>query len=87
MLSNINIKDVKIRLGDLVKILRKKEKLTQEELGGKLALSRITIQNLESGKNATMDTVFTVLQYFGMLDNFNELIKSEITNNSYESLY
>lgn len=87
MLSNINIKDVKLGLGELIKILRKKEQLTQKQLGEKLSLSHITIQNLESGKNATLDTIFTVLQYLGMLESFDELIRKEIRNNSYESLY
>ncbi len=87
MLDNVNVKDVKNRLGDLVKLLRKKEDLTQEQLGEKLSLSRITIQNLESGKNATIDTIFTVLQYFNKLEAFHTLIENEINNNSYESLY
>ena len=87
MFDNINISDVKVRLGELVKLLRKKESITQEELGAKLSLSRITIQNLESGKNATLDTVFAVLQYFSVLENFYSLIGKEIEDNNTGSLY
>ena len=87
MFSNVNIADVKIRFGALVKVLRKKQGLTQEELGKKLNLSRITIQNLESGKNATMDTMLIVMQYLDLLTNFNDMLQTEITNSSYPSLY
>ena len=87
MFSNVNIVDVKIRFGTLVKTLRKKQGLTQEQLGNKLNLSRITIQNLESGKNATMDTMLIVMQYLDLLANFNDMLHTEITNSSYPSLY
>lgn len=87
MFSNVNIADVKIRFGTLVKTLRKKQGLTQEQLGDKLNLSRITIQNLESGKNATMDTMLIVMQYLDLLTNFNDMLQTEITNSSYPSLY
>lgn len=87
MFSNVNIADVKIRFGTLVKTLRKKQGLTQEQLGNKLNLSRITIQNLESGKNATMDTMLIVMQYLDLLTNFNDMLQTEITNSSYPSLY
>jgi transcriptional regulator with XRE-family HTH domain len=87
MFSNVNIADVKIRFGTLVKTLRKKQGLTQEQLGNKLNLSRITIQNLESGKNATMDTMLIVMQYLDLLANFNDMLQTEITNSSYPSLY
>lgn len=87
MFSNVNIADVKIRFGALVKALRKKQGLTQDELGKKLNLSRITIQNLESGKNATMDTMLIVMQYLDLLNNFNDMLQTEITNSSYPSLY
>ena len=87
MFSNVTIKEVKLKFGSLVKLLRKKQNLTQEELGNKLNLSRITIQNLESGKNATMDTMFIVMQYFEILNSFYGQIETEITNSSYGSLY
>ena len=54
--GNLKIKDVKTEIGQLVKSLHKKQKLSQQELAEQLDLSRITIQNLESGKNFTIDT-------------------------------
>ena len=87
MLENLNIKFVKLRIGHLIKVLRKNEKLTQSQLGEKLDLSRITIQNLESGKNATLDTLLKTLQHFDKLKAFYDHIESEINNNNYESLY
>ncbi len=87
MLGNVNIKDVKLRSGDLIKLLRKREGLTQEQLAEKLNLSRITIQNLESGKNATVDTLLKVLQHFELLNSFQQYLENEISNNNQDSLY
>jgi transcriptional regulator with XRE-family HTH domain len=87
MLDSVNIKIVKVRTGDLVKLLRKREGLTQEQLAEKLGFSRLTIQNLESGKNATIDTLLKVLQHFELLNNLYEHLGNEIENNSQSSLY
>lgn len=72
--ENIKIKDVKLEMGQLVKSLRKKENISQEQLAELLDLSRITIRNLESGKNATTDTVLKVLQHFELLSPLHQLI-------------
>ena len=87
MFDNLTVKSVKANVGKLVKTLRNRESLTQEELAAKLSLSRITIQNLEAGKNPTIETLLIVLQYFDQLQSFNQYIETEIQNNSYESLY
>lgn len=87
MINSITIKDVKMRIGTLVRVLRKQEGISQEELGEKLNLSRITIQNLEAGKNPTMDTYLKVLQYFDLLAQFDNYVKQEIHNHNLPSLY
>jgi transcriptional regulator with XRE-family HTH domain len=83
----LTIKDVKTDLGKLTKVLRKKQKLSQDELADLLNMSRITIQNLESGKNVTTDTLLKVFQHFDVLEKFNHFVLEEIKNNSYKSLY
>lgn len=87
MLHATTIKEVKNHIGILVKLLREREKITQEQLAEKLNLSRVTIQNLEAGKNPTIDTLLKVLQYFDLLSGFNQYIESETRNNSQQSLY
>lgn len=87
MLENITIKDVKNSLGKLVKGLRERENLTQEQLGNKLGLSRLTIQNLEAGKNPTIDTLLKILQYFDLLPGFAAYLTSEMNANNQQSLY
>ncbi len=72
--NNIKIKDVKQEIGLLVKSFRKNGKITQQELAEKLDVSRLTIQNLESGKNFTIDTLLKVLQHFDQLDAINSLL-------------
>lgn len=87
MLNPITIKEVKNQIGALVKTLRDRDGLTQEELAEKLNLSRVTIQNLESGKNPTIETLLKVLQYFDLLDGLNNYIETEARNNTQQSLY
>lgn len=87
MFGDLSIKDVKSQIGLLARTLRKKEKLSQHELAEKLSISRLTVQNLESGKNATLDTMLKVMQHFDKLKVINEVFANEIRNNNYESLY
>lgn len=87
MFGNITIRDIKVRLGTLVKTLRDREELTQEQLAEKLGLSRLTIQNLEAGKNPTMDTLLKAMQYFDLLPGFDRYIESESNRNNSQSLY
>lgn len=82
------IEDIKLDIGVLIKSYRKKEKISQEDLAIKLSLSRITIQNLESGKNFTIDTLLKVLQYFDLLNKISFLLDEKIKENKdYKSLY
>jgi len=87
MFHNLTVKTVKENVGRLIRTLRNREGITQEELASKLNLSRLTIQNLEAGKNPTIETLLIVLQYFDQLNSFNQYIESEIQNNNFESLY
>lgn len=87
MFGNLTISDVKVQIGELTRLLRKRHDLTQEQLAEKLGMSRITIQNLEAGKNATLDTVLKVLQHYDMLRDLNGIVAQEIDNNNTPSLY
>ena len=72
--GNLKIKDVISEIGRLVKSYRKQQKLSQQDLAEKLELSRITIQNLESGKNFTIDTLLKVFNHFDVLVGFNQFL-------------
>ena len=72
------IKDIKVQIGNYVRLRRKQTGLTQDELGNLLGLSRITIQNLESGKNFTMDTLLKILQHFGLLAELSSQLQPAI---------
>ena len=87
-IKNIKIKDIKLEIGQLVKSFRNRDKISQEELAEKLNLSRITIQNLEAGKNFTIDTLLKVLQHFDLLNSLNEILKDKRNDHeNTESLY
>ncbi len=75
MFDTVEIKDVKNELGILVKALRKQRGLSQTQLANSLDVSRTTIQNLELGKNFTVDTILKVLKEMDLLVQ----LKSEIT--------
>jgi transcriptional regulator with XRE-family HTH domain len=86
--ENLKIKDVKAEIGQLVKSYRKKQKLSQQDLAELLDLSRITIQNLESGKNFTIDTLLKVFNHFDVMVGLNQfLIEKRIENEQMTSLY
>jgi transcriptional regulator with XRE-family HTH domain len=87
-IGNLKIKDVKSEIGHLVKSYRKQQKLSQQDLAAQLELSRITIQNLESGKNFTMDTLLKVFNHFDAMVGFNQfLMDKRNENEQMTSLY
>ena len=63
-----------MEIGLLVRALRKQRALSQLQLAETLDVSRATIQNMESGKNFTIDTILKVLKEMDQL----ALLKSEI---------
>lgn len=88
MFDTIEIKDVKRELGFLVKALRKQRGLSQIQLAKSLDVSRTTIQNLELGKNFTIDTILKVLKQMDLLSQLNSEIlqtKSHVINS--KSMY
>ena len=71
MFDTVEIKDIKRELGFLVKALRKQRGLSQKQLAKSLDVSRTTIQNLELGKNFTVDTILKVLKEMDLLTQLN----------------
>jgi transcriptional regulator with XRE-family HTH domain len=88
MFETIEIKTVKRELGFLVKALRKQRGLSQIQLAKSLDVSRTTIQNLELGKNFTVNTFLKVLKEMDLLSELNSEIlqaKSHVINS--KSMY
>lgn len=76
MFNTTEIKDVKNEIGLFVKAMRKSRGISQIQLAKSLNVSRTTIQNLEMGKNFTVDTILKVLKEMDVLEQLN----NEITN-------
>ena len=74
MLNSVKIKDVKLITGELIKTVRKQHQLTQSQLAEALDISRLTVQNVEKGKNYTIDTLLKIVQYFDLLQELHELL-------------
>ncbi|TXD83870.1 helix-turn-helix transcriptional regulator [Subsaximicrobium wynnwilliamsii] len=87
MLEVITIKDVKVKIGEVCKGLRKSNDLSREDLAELLDVSSTTIQNIENGKNATLDNVLKVANHFGLLQSITKAIDTINTNQSDISLY
>lgn len=76
MLHSITLKEVKIQIGQLCKAKRKEYNLTREQLADALQMSRATIQNIESGKNATLDNLLKIANHFHLLETIFEGVQS-----------
>jgi len=87
MLDSVSVKEVKMKLGELCKNKRQSYKMSQEELGEILSLSRYTIQKFEKGKNATLDTVLKIANHFELLNSFYKGIEKIIDEDNNISLY
>ncbi len=88
MIDTIEIKDVKKEIGALVKALRKQRGLTQTQLSESLNVSRTTIQNLELGRNFTIDTLLKVMEEVDLLQQLNnEIVKAKNQVINTKSLY
>jgi transcriptional regulator with XRE-family HTH domain len=87
MIDKITIKEVKIAIGTLCKNKRKEYKLTREQLAEELGLSRATIQNIENGKNATLDNLLKIANHFNLLETIFKAIVELNTTNDNISLY
>lgn len=87
MLDITTIKDVKVKIGEACKSLRKSNNLSRVELAKVLEVSSTTIQNIENGKNATLDNILKVANHFGLLNFIAKEINEVITNQNDISLY
>ncbi len=61
-------------IGERLREWRIKDELTQNELMKNTGLSRGTIQNLEAGMNADLNTVVAVLRALDLVDNLNTFL-------------
>ncbi|MEH7122076.1 helix-turn-helix transcriptional regulator [Bacillus sp. JJ1773] len=74
-------------LGERIKKLRKERKITQEELGKKINVTKVSISGYENGiRNPDTDTLKKIADFFGVTtdyllgrtDNPNEITSEEI---------
>lgn len=87
MLEITTIKEVKIKIGKTCKLNRKANDLSREEFAKALQVSSTTIQNIENGKNATLDNVLKVANHFGLLQEIAKGIDKMIADQNNISLY
>jgi transcriptional regulator with XRE-family HTH domain len=72
----VTIKDIKLSIGKICREKREAQKLSRDELATLLNLSRNTIQNIEMGKNSTIDNLLKVAYHFDLLSQIHQGLKS-----------
>ena len=87
MFEVITIKDIKLKIGEACKFHRKLNDLSREQLAEALAVSKTTIQNVENGKNTTLDNVLKVAYHFGFLGSIAKELDKVINSQDNISLY
>ena len=87
MLDPITIKSVKLKIGAFCKNKRKEYGLSRDELAKELDISRTTIQNIENGKNATLDNLLKVANHFNVLETIFRAIDTLDQTDNNISLY
>jgi DNA-binding XRE family transcriptional regulator len=87
MLEVTTIKDVKVRIGEGCKALRVANDLSRDQLAEILDVFSTTIQNIENGKNATLDTTLKIANHFGLLPSIVKAIDETDIDQDNISLY
>lgn len=87
MIDSITIKEVKIKIGHVCMKKRKDYELSRDELAEELGMSRTTIQNIENGKNTTLDNILKVANHFNLLESIYKAIDEVENTNDNISLY
>ncbi|WP_010178225.1 helix-turn-helix domain-containing protein [Aquimarina agarilytica] len=87
MFEIVTVKDVKVKIGEACKTLRKVRKMSREDLANVLDVSSTTIQNIENGKNATLDNILKVANHFGLLQSILKGIEKNSSNKNDISFY
>ncbi|MCY4562052.1 MAG: helix-turn-helix transcriptional regulator [Flavobacteriaceae bacterium] len=88
MVINIHtIKEVKEQIAVLCKQNRKMMGLSRDELAELLDISSTTIQNIENGKNATIDNILKIANHFEFLSTIYDFLYDYVENVEAPSLY
>ena len=88
MVINIHtIKEVKDKIGSICQQRRKAHDLSRDELAEALGVSATTIQNIENGKNATLDNILKIANHFGLLSNIYDSLDGFFETENNPSLY
>ena len=87
MLDTITVKVVKLKIGQVCKNKRKEYGVSRDELAKELDISRTTIQNIENGKNSTLDNLLKVANHFNLLETIFRAIDTLDQTDTNISLY
>lgn len=87
MFNVLTIKDIKVKIGTACKLQRTLHNLSREQLAEELGVSKTTIQNIENGKNSTLDNLLKVANHFGFLESIAKELDQVINRREDISLY
>ena len=81
------VKEIKDKIGLVCQQQRKTNDLSRDELAEALGISATTVQNIENGKNATLDNVLKIGNHFGLLTNIFNSLDGFTETDDHPSLY
>ncbi len=87
MLEIITIKDIKVKIGKSCVRQRKVHGLSREQLAEELGMSSTTVQNIETGKNTTLDNLLKIANHFGWLGVISKELDKSLEEDTNISLY
>ena len=87
MFEVTTIKEIKVKIGSVCRQHRQSNNMSREQLAEALEVSSTTIQNIENGKNATMDNVLKVANHFVLLGSISKELDKAISTKNNISFY
>lgn len=76
-LKTPSLKEIKIKLGQDIRVARKKRKMTSSEFAIKAGIDRSTLYWIEKGENVTIDALLNVFFILGFHIDFSNLLQND----------
>ena len=72
-----SLKNIKLKIGQSIKLARKKRKLTCGELSKLAGIDRTTLYNIELGHNCSIDALLNIFLILGFHNDFVKMLEND----------
>lgn len=73
--NNVSHQQILEQTGKQLKVMRKALGLSQQEVAHKTGINRMTVSNIETGKNISYDSLIRLLKAYGVLSRLDDLLE------------